>query len=245
MDRQNKNFMTRTKQLPKFLNSEIRRNTENSTKMEEIPNFKLKQDKQYTSKINRRLSKYKSNKNKDLPVILASTPLNNNFIQVSILGKTINTLVDTGSSLSCIKQSLLNALDQDFIVYGKTDYRKVKGIGGHVINITGTATLPIKIGDHIFYQKFYIFDEILHPLLLGIDFLTANNCTLNFENQTIDTEEGEPVINILKPTFNMGLARPVRHTVIQPHSETVLPIRISRVPNQETVLFEPVNLLTK
>ena len=43
----------------------------------------------------------------------------------------------------------------------------------------------------------------------------------------------------------MGLARPVRHTVIQPHSETVLPIRISRVPNQETVLFEPVNLLTK
>ena len=101
------------------------------------------------------------------------------------------------------------------------------------------------MGDHLFYQKFYIFDEILHPLLLGIDFLRANNCTINFETQSIDTEAGEPVINILKPAFKMGLARPVRCTVIQPHSKTVLPIRVSRAPHNETAIFEPVNLLTK
>ena len=218
----------------------------NNTKLSE----KIKTSKPFESYLprqsNRKFKNHKSRKeNKPIPVIFATTPLQGNFIDVLILGKTINTLVDTGSSLSCIQKSLLESLDQDFIIYGRSDYRKVKGIGGNLIDISGTAILPLQIGDHKFYQKFYIFDDILHPLLLGIDFLQANKCTLNFENQTIDTEKGEPVVNILKPVFNMGLARPVRHTVIQPHSETVFPIRISRVPNQETVMFEPVNLLTK
>ena len=211
---------------------------------------KIKTSKPFKSYLprqsNRKLKNHKSKKeNKPIPVIFATTPLQGNFIDVLILGKTINTLVDTGSSLSCIHKSLLESLDQDFITYGKSDYRKVKRIGGNLIDISGIAILPLQIGDHKFYQKFYIFDDILHPLLSGIDFLQANKCTLNFENQTIDTEEGEPVVNILNPIFNMGLARPVRHTVIQPHSETVFPIRISRVPNKETVMFEPVNLLTK
>ena len=190
-------------------------------------------------------SKVKPSKHKDLPTIFASTPLNNNFIKVSILGETINCLVDTGSTLSCIQKSLLDTIDQDFVMYGKSNYRKVKGIGGHFIDIKGTATIPVQIGNHLFYQKFYIFDEILHPLLLGIDFLKANNCTLNFESQTIDTDEGVPVVNIIEPDFKLGLARPVKHTVIPPNSETVIPIKISKVPHQKTVLFEPVNLLTR
>ena len=75
--------------------------------------------------------------------------------------------------------------------------------------------------------------------------MKANNCSLNFENQTLDTEEGMPVINIVQPAFKLGLARPLRQCVIQPNSETVIPIRISKVPHQETVLFESVNLLTR
>ena len=124
-------------------------------------------------------------------------------------------------------------------MYGKSDLKKVKGISGHLIDIKGTATLPIKIGKHLFYQKFYIFDEILHSLLLEIDFLKANNCTLNFKSQTIDTE-GEPVVNTIEPDFKLGLARPVQNTVIPPNSETVIPIKVSKVPHQTTVLFEPV-----
>ena len=67
-------------------------------------------------------------------------------------------------------------------MYGKSDYRKVKGIGRPLIDIIGTATLPIQIDNRLFYQKFHIFDQILHPLLLGVDFLKANNCTLNSDN---------------------------------------------------------------
>ena len=184
---------------------------------------------------------------KTLPVIFASAPLQSNFIQVSILGKTINTLVDTGSSLSCIQKSLLNSLDQKFVTYGTSEFKKVKGIGGHLISITGTAILPVQIGDQIFHQKFYIFDEILHPLLLGIDFLKTNNCTLNFEHQTLDCDAGTPVVNLLgaNSAFDTGLARPLKRTVIQPHSETVIPIKISRLSHQQTTLFEPTNLLTR
>lgn len=60
---------------------------------------------------------------KTLPVIFASAPLQSNFIQVIILGKTINTLVDTGSSLSCIQKSFLNSLDQEFVTYGTSEFK--------------------------------------------------------------------------------------------------------------------------
>lgn len=243
MDRLTKASMTRTFRQ----NDQIQLNRNNDTGNKTAKINKNKNDLCSGSNLkdNTESLKQNSSKNESFPIIFASTPLKNNFIEVSILGKTINTLVDTGSSLSCIQKSLLNELDQDFIMHGKSEFRKVKGISGHLIDISGTATLPIRIGNHLFYQKFYIFDDILHPLLLGIDFLTANNCTLNFEKQTIDTEEGEPVINILKPAFKTGLARPAKQTIVQPHSETILPIRISKATQNETVLFEPVNFLTK
>ena len=182
---------------------------------------------------------------KQIPNMFTSTPLQGSYINVKILGKTVNTLVDTGSNLSCIQKSLLDSLDQDFIVYGSSEYEKVKGIGGHLISIIGTATLPLKIGDSVFYQKFYIFDKILHPLLLGIDFLKTHKCTLNFETKSLDTDSGTPVINFIEEQTKRvtGLARPVKHTVILPQSETIIPIRISRLPNKETTLFEPLGLL--
>ena len=141
-----------------------------------------------------------------------STPLQSSYINVSILGKTINTLVDTGSNLSCIQKSLLDSLDQDFISYGASEYEKVRGIGGHLINIIGTAIPPPKIGDCIFYQKFYIFDKFLHPLLLGIDFLKMHKCKLSFETKSLDTDSGTPVINVL--------SEQVKHETCKAHSYT-------------------------
>ena len=170
--------MLRTQNLSKTTNNQTKLTKPQKQKNEQ----KFVKNRSASSKIN-------LSKNKELPTILASTPLENNFIKTTILGKTINCLVDTGYTLSCIKKSLLDTIDQDFIMYGKSDFKKVKGIGGHLIDLKGTATLPIQIGRHLFYQKFYNFDEILHPLLLGIDFLKTKNCTLNFESQTIETEE--------------------------------------------------------
>ena len=236
MERRNKAKIKRTLSLNKNLdkrNTNVK-TTDEQSKTSKPSNCQNKR-KSGSAQNYESPSKVKFSENKEVPTIFASAPLNNNFIKVSILGKTINCLVDTGSTLSCVQKSLLDTIDKDFIMYGKSDYRKVKGIGGHLTDIIGTATLPIQIGNHLFYQKFHIFDEILHPLLLGVDFLKANNCTLNFESQTIDTEEGVPVINIIEPDFKLGLARP----------ETVIPIRISKVPHPKTVLFEPVNLLTK
>ena len=65
-------------------------------------------------------------------------------------------------------------------MYEESDYRKVNGIFGHLIDIKCTAYLPIQIRNHLFYQKFNIFDKIIHSLLLGIDFLKAKKNTLNF-----------------------------------------------------------------
>ena len=244
----NINYINRNSNLRKFKNprnkSFTKFNLKNAKKGDKSKSNQSPKQKSINSNI--KPPKIKRN-NKTLPVIFASTPLQGNFVNVSILGKNVNTLVDTGSSLSCIEKSLLDSLDQDFVIYGSSEYTKVKGIGGHLINISGTATLPLQIGDCLFYQKFHIFDKILHPLLLGMDFLKANKCNLNFENKSLDTDTGIPVINFLteQPSYSTGLARPSKQTVIQPLSETLVPIKISRLRHQETTLFEPAGLLTR
>ena len=116
----------------------------------------------------------------------------------------------------------LRLIDQNFIMYEKSDHRKVKGIGDHLIDIKGISTLPIQIRNNLFNQKFDISDNSTHPFLLGIDFLKANNCSLNFESQTFNTEEGEPVVNVIESDFKLGLARPVKHTVISTKSEIMI-----------------------
>ena len=53
---------------------------------------------------------------------------------------------------------------------------------------------------------------MLHPLLLGIDFLKMHKCTLNFETKSLDTDSGTPVINVL--------SEQVKHETCKAHSYT-------------------------
>ena len=185
---------------------------------------KLGQSHSQKSEKKKRFKSTQKTNNDSLSVIFVSAPLQSNFVKISMLGKSIDTLVDTGSSLSCIQKSLLNTFDQDLVIYGPSQYKKVKGIGGHLINVSDTIILPVQIGNQLFTQKFHVFDEILHPLLLSIDFLKDNNYALDLEKQTIDSDHGTPVVNLLstKPCANTGLTQPIKHTIIQPHSEMLI-----------------------
>ena len=138
-----------------FLNKEKIRFNVKDNKNEQNRSIQNKLGQSYLQKSeNRRFKSTRKINNASLPVIFASAPLQSNFVKVSILGKSIDTLVDTGSSLSCIQKSLLDTFDQDFVIYGPSQYKKVKGIGGHLINVSGTVILPVQIGNQLFTQKF-------------------------------------------------------------------------------------------
>ena len=79
MERQNRANMLRAQNLRKITNNQTKLSKPQKQQNEQ----KFVKNRSVASKVN-------LSKNKVLPTILASTPLDNNFIKATILGKTIN-----------------------------------------------------------------------------------------------------------------------------------------------------------
>lgn len=125
-----------------------------------------------------------------IPTITATvvkTCLENNFIHVRIANQNIRSLVDSGSSLCCIRKSLLCKIDTSLTIFGTSEHSHVVGVSGKLIEGKGTVTLTLKIGDQQFCQKFHVFDDIHHSLILGVNFLKNHKCKLNFATSMFES----------------------------------------------------------
>lgn len=172
--------------------------------------------------------------------------MDSNFIELSFENYTVKSLVDTGASLSCISQFLLNKLKHLCYSIEQPEYFKVYGVGGEVLDITGCVTLEFQIAQRKFVQKFHVFKRLHHSLILGVDFLQANGCILGYGKLTV-TVEGHPFVNLCSnfpSSFNIGLARASVDVQIQPYHQACIPVRLSRIPNRSTALLEPVVIMS-
>jgi hypothetical protein len=104
--------------------------------------------------------------------ISVQTRLENNYMDVIIRKYCIRSLVDSGSSICCVKQFFLHKIFPNPQPLQKSEFPVVKGISGKLIPVKGSIMLDINIGNAKFTQKFHVFDDIHHDLIIGIDFLT-------------------------------------------------------------------------
>ena len=171
--------------------------------------------------------------------VSTKTNLKSNFVEVSIANQKSKALVDTGSSLSCIHQSLLSKIDSDFQNLKPSQHTHVMGVSGHLLRVKGTVTLNLKIGENNFPQTFHVFDNIQHPLIIGIDFLTKYKCKIDFE--TLQFESSINCISINVATaIPLGLARVKKTIVLKPYSQSLVPIRLSKMSHNEVAILEEV-----
>ena len=126
----------------------------------------------------------------------------------------------------------------------KSSYNQVYGVGGEILKITGCVTLRFTISDQQFEHNFHIFNRLHHSLILGVDFLQNNKCKIDYESNALTSSSGQPIISFCSTSpnfnFNLGLARAVANVTIPPKHAALVPIRLSKVPNNLTVLLEPV-----
>lgn len=182
-----------------------------------------------------------------------STSLDYNFINVSVHGVNVQTLIDTGASVSCISKSLLQKLQKSCTtkkpVVGKSHFQHARGVGGEILTVQGSVVLDISIGDVIVPHTFFIFDRIHHALILGLDFLQKNHCHIDYQNLTLTSANKQPVVCNLQPnnsSFEISIARATCDVLIPPYSAALVPVKLSRVPDGIPLLIEPVaNLSAK
>ena len=135
--------------------------------------------------------------------------------------KEVDMLVDSGSSISLIQESVATA-------YSRQIERAPKGLEltsaeGKEIPVLGCITLPLCLGKLRVNHNFVVVHSLISPVILGIDFLQKYNLVLDFTSTPVGVTsktviELETLPKCMKPIVDTGIK--VKICAVQALEET-------------------------
>ena len=166
-------------------------------------------------------------------------------MQVQFGKHTVQCLVDTGAEISAMSKHLLNQVAPNATIR-PSNLSNIVGVCGEVHKVLGQVELPFECEGLQFQQVFQIFEHLHVSVLVGIDFMTANNVTVKFGELEIKVPSNQKTsVSSVKVAATPVMsdqtcfAYTTREVIIPPHSEVVVPVRISGFPNNSVILIEP------
>ena len=189
--------------------------------------------------------KNESSVDPDCPVMNFTPKLNKNRMQVKFGKHTVQCLVDAGAEISAMSKHLLNQVAPNATIR-PSNLSNIVGVCGEVHRVLGQVELPFECEGLQFQQVFQIFEHLHVSVLVGIDFMTANNVTVKFGELEIKVPSNQKTsVSSVKVAATPVMsdqtcfAYTTREVIIPPHSEVVVPVRISGFPNNSVILIEP------
>ena len=107
------------------------------------------------------------------------------YVQISILNKQVETVCDSGASVSCISEKLFNQINENHRVNLQPSTTRLSSANQMPNQIKRTVSVPIKIGSKTYEHTFYVLIEAASDCLLVIDFLEAINCDALFSESKL------------------------------------------------------------
>ena len=114
-------------------------------------------------------------------VPLLTMGMNTFSVSVQLYGIPFIALIDTGSSISAISQDTWMQISH--LAFVKLDPAGRSGFhtaSGTPLQANGTFQNSYQIGNNFYPQKTYVMANLLHPVLLGRDFLSKYALSINF-----------------------------------------------------------------
>lgn len=180
----------------------------------------------------------------NVKVINLVTPIDKNTVSVDIFGTPVRALIDTGASISCIAQPLLDRLRVYLSLLQKCDTVSVFVAGGENHCSLGSISLPISFGDHVITPDFHLFEKFHQPLILGIDFLQDNSAIIDASSQTLRLKD-KSTETVFSVDTNVGISRATTRTIVPAMSISNIQVEVSNLPVGSNVLLEPLHELPK
>ena len=118
------------------------------------------------------------------PMSDQSSPLS--YVQVSIANNVVHAFLDTGASISLISESLYNdlpSLKRRHLSIVSSPC--VHSVSGEPLDVLGSIIIPFNMSSVQLQHKFLVIRNINHSMILGWDFLIANNVTMNMSNSSV------------------------------------------------------------
>ncbi|CAC5378937.1 unnamed protein product [Mytilus coruscus] len=184
--------------------------------------------------------------------------LQRNLINLTIEYQLEKCLIDSGAAFSCISKHVLRKIKPNTKIQRSSLFSAV-GVCGEVHPILGETVLQLTFGKFKIQQKFKVFETIHARIILGIDFLQEHQVKTDFGKMTITIQECESHNNLesfvnlhsvsvetsTEVTSQLAIAETLSETIIPPHSEIVLALRMERFKHGTTLLLEPKVDLSK
>ncbi|XP_047022947.1 uncharacterized protein LOC124632234 isoform X2 [Helicoverpa zea] len=103
-------------------------------------------------------------------------------INVLIAQQEFRALVDTGASISCLSEAFISELN---IKYTKNSSYEASSVSGAQLHVLGETYINFLIDSCLFRHKFLIIKNIRQNIILGRDFLSKNNCIIDFSKNNL------------------------------------------------------------
>lgn len=134
----------------------------------------------------------------------------NNYIQIKVGHVNQYALIDSGSDINVINEQVIKTVNCRKY---RSDKTRITAVNNEHMSISSVVYIPITIGNDIFSIKFYVVQSIKPDIILGLEFLQANNIIIDFNNNKIRVD----------PRRQLILSK---DTVIPPMSEKVVVAKI-------------------
>ncbi|OWF46776.1 hypothetical protein KP79_PYT26223 [Mizuhopecten yessoensis] len=148
------------------------------------------------------------------------------FLQVSLNNKEIDSLLDTGATISVLSSKVFLELPESRRQDLSRNCGQLRVADGKVITPMGMAMFPLEISGKIKKCRMIVAD-IEVPAVIGYDFMKQNDCVMDVGRGTV-TFNGKAAKCYLesqrsRSVFKLSL---IENVVISASSEMILPTKI-------------------
>ena len=104
-------------------------------------------------------------------------------------GKAIEIMMDSGSSVSLLRQDVLQGLQAAEKPHNRYQGLELVTASGDPIPILGSTQVPVKIGNLQVLHDFIIVSKLVTPAIAGTDFLHKHGLTLDFTQVPVTVQQ--------------------------------------------------------
>ena len=154
-------------------------------------------------------------------------------IAISIGGSSLDALVDSCASVSIVSLKFINKYQ---IPMKTIDSINILSIFGTTTPVLGKSAFRVRIGPRTFTCKALVLEDPIYPILLGLDWLLANKCKINFDDLLLEFPDG--FTNPIRVKKEMQRAIPVRskqQVILQSGERALVPVRIPGLKDVQSI----------
>ena len=148
--------------------------------------------------------------------------MSNSMIKLNCNNVNCTALIDSGAGTSCMSQKVMHRLNAwlEPITPGKP--MRVCAADGRPLLVKGSTLVDIELGGNIVTCSFLVLKDLPQGIILGTDFLRANNALVDFENQVVKFQNSDVQVNMLHGKKDQSILAYVKNdTILDANSETI------------------------